>query len=160
MSRPVEVKVGEVLFRILPFDAFRQLRLFGDLQKEVLPSIGGVLNTAMAKDSERDDRAVIDAFRELSMRFDGATLERWANLLLDPDYVSFEISGNREPSKLSPTNRGLALPDFAAVLELMFHVGRVNFAGPLTRWAALSGLAQKAAAYLPAGFATTSSTSS
>lgn len=153
--RAQEVKIGDTVFRILPFDPWRQLELFGNLQREILPSVGGVLNSALAKDSERDDKAAIEAFRDLSTRFDGATLKKWAELLIDPEYVSFEIDG-REPAKLSSANRGLALPDFSYVLELMYHVGRVNFAGPLTRWAGLSGLAQKARAYLSADSATTS----
>lgn len=158
--RPVDVKVNDVTFRIIPFDAFRQLELFGDLQKEILPYVGGVLSTALAKESERDETATINAFRELSSNFDGKTLKRWADLLLDPDYVTFEDERTGQPAKLNAVNRGMALADFAAILELMFHVGRVNFAAPLSRWAALSGLAQKAKAYLPGGSATSSSPSS
>ena len=146
------VVIQGVSFDIRPFDAFRQLRLFGDLQKEVLPAVGGVLNVALAGKgtSQVDEAAVINAFRDLCMRFDGATLEHWANLLLDQNYVTVTLPGRREPEKLDLVARGQALADFSAVLELMYHVGKVNFADPLTRWAALSGLARKLTATLSA----------
>lgn len=148
--RPTEAVVGNVKFWILPFDPFRQLRLFGDLQKEILPHVGGLLSVALAadRDADRDETAGVQAFRDLSSNLGGAVLEKWAKLLLDPEHVTFEDPSTGNPARLNDVNRGLALPDFAAVLELMYHVGRVNFAGPLSRWAALSGLAQKAKAFL------------
>lgn len=159
-TAPQDITIGEVRFRIVPFDAFRQLRLFGDLQKEILPSVGGVLSAAFGKDDEqRDEKAAIEAFRNLSANFDGVTLERWAKLLIDPEHITFE-DDRGQPQKLSTLNRDMALPDFAAVLELMFHVGRVNFAAPLSRWAALTGLVQKAKAFLPASSPTKSSANS
>jgi hypothetical protein len=158
--RPQEVTVGEVKFRITPFDPWTQLRLFGDLQKEILPHVGGMLSAAFgAENGQRDEQAAIQAFRDLSANLGGAVLEKWAKLLLDPDYVTFEMN-RAEPAKLTQVNFGMALPDFAAMLELMYHVGRVNFAGPLSRWAGLSGLAQKAREHLSGSFATTSSANS
>lgn len=157
-----QVNIQGVEFFIRPFDAFRQLRLFGDLQKEVLPSVGGVLNVALAsgKDGEQvDESKVIDAFRDLCMKFDGAALERWANALIDAEYITAQLPSKREPEKLDKVTRGMALQDFSAVLELMYHVGKVNFADPLARWASLSGLAQKLTAKLSGSSAATSSTS-
>lgn len=144
--KPTEVVIGKARFYITPFDGFRQLRLFGDLQKEILPSVGGVLNQVLSKGEKADeqtDAAAIAAFRELSSRFDGATLERWANALLDGEYIAFETEDMREPRKLGKSSILDALPDMSYILELMFHVGKVNFAAPLARWASLTGLAQK-----------------
>lgn len=143
-SSMVTVEIGEVTFRIRPFDAFKQLRMFGDLQKEVLPSVGGVMNVALASkaDDEKTDASAIQAFRALSSNFSGDQLEKWAKLLIDPEYVSFEVQGE-EPRKLTKLYYGEAFADFSMVLELMFHIGKANFADPLTRWAGLSGLARK-----------------
>ena len=158
--RPQEVTIGEVKFRITPFDPWAQLRMFGDLQKEILPHVGGMLSAAFgAADGQRDEQAAVQAFRDLSANLSGATLEKWAKLLLDPDYVTFEMNRG-EPARLTQVNFGMALPDFAAVLELMYHVGRVNFADPLSRWAGLSGLAQRAKAHLSASSGMTSSANS
>jgi len=160
VTRITQVEISGVTFRIVPFDPFRQLELFGNLQKEILPAVGGVLNVAFGKGGEDEgtDRAAIEAFRDLSTRFDGATLKKWADLLIEPDFVTFEREG-REPQKMSKAMRGDALTDFADVLELMFHIGKVNFADPLQRWAGLSGLAQKVLAKMSDGSAKTSSTS-
>jgi hypothetical protein len=153
VSREITVEIKHNSYRIRPFDAFKQLAMFGDLQREVLPAIGGVLNVAIGSkgddaDSEAGDKAAIAAFRDLSTQFDGKTLLRWANLLLDEQYIIVEMEG-RTPEKLDRHVRETALEDFADVLELMFHVGKVNFAAPLQRWASLSGLAQKLTARLP-----------
>jgi hypothetical protein len=143
MKAQTTVEIGGITFRISPFDAFTQLRLFGDLQKEILPAVGGVLNVTLGseKNLENSDAAAIAAFRDLSSNFDGATLEKWATKLLQEEYITFEVPG-MEPQKLSPYRRGEAFPDLSYLLELMFHVGKVNFAAPLARWAALSGVAQ------------------
>jgi|SRR6186713_444496 len=141
----VSKKIGEVTFRITPFDPFKQLQLFGNLQKEILPAVGGVLNVTLGSETVADadaDAAAIKAFRELSANFSGDVLLKWANLLLEDDYITFEFPGD-EPKKLTKHNRTDALPDMSYILELMFHVGKVNFADPLQRWAGLSGLAQK-----------------
>lgn len=162
MSRrdPVKIEIKEHTFRITAFDAFSQLRMFGDLQKEILPAIGGVLNVAFDKTDEgRSDAAAIEAFRDLSMRFDGKTLERWAGMLLDEEHITVELDG-REARKLDKLTRQLALDDFADILELMFHVGKVNFAAPLQRWASLSGLAQKLAGKLASDGSTVKSSTS
>lgn len=146
MSKPTEVVIGDTRFYITPLDPFVQLRLFGDLQREILPSVGGLLNHVLGKSGEADasaDAAGIAALRELSTRFDGAALERWAGLLLDAEYVAFETNDMREPAKLRKSEHRRAFPDMTYILELMFHVGKVNFAAPLARWASLTGLAQK-----------------
>lgn len=157
------VEIGGVKFIITPFDAFKQLKLFGNLQREILPAVGGVLNVTLAKESaagEDADAAALKAFRDLSANFDGDTLLKWANaLLLEGENVVFEMDGN-EPKKLTKMNREDALPDLSYVMELMFHVGKVNFADPLQRWAGLSGLAHKLTAKLSASSGQTSSKNS
>lgn len=154
----VEVTIGETVFIIRPMDAFTQLRLFGDLQKEVLPALGGVINViADPKETgDKMDAVAIDAVRNLSERLGGEALQKWAKLLLNGEYVSYQREGDRNPSKLDKVGMEMAFGDFSEVLELMYHVGKVNFADPLTRWAGLSGLAQRMTARLSAGSGPTS----
>ena len=144
MKEPVKREVDGVMFYIRPFDAFVQLKMFGDLQREILPSVGGVLNVSLASDAEgaKQDAEAIKAFRDLSSNFSGDTLTRWAKMLLDEDHVSFE-DANGSVKKLNRHNQGEALEDFSAILELMYHVGKLNFSDPLVRWASLSGLVLK-----------------
>lgn len=156
-----EVEIDGVTFRIVPFDPFKQLKLFGDLQREVLPAVGGVMNVAFAQQADQGegaDRAAIGAFRELSMKFGGDVLEKWAKILIDPDHVSFETDGG-EPKKLVKALHGEAFSDFSMILELMYHVGKVNFADPLARWAGLTGLARKLSDRLSGSSAQTSKAS-
>lgn len=161
MIQPTTVQVGEVNFHILPFDPFRALELFGDLQVNILPAVGGVMAAALDKESERDETAVIGAFRDLCMKFDGKTLKAWADKLLSQDHISFEpVDGGHEPRKLTVSARAEAFDDFSHVLELMYHVGKVNFAVPLARWAGLSGLAQPLREKLLESFGKTSSPNS
>lgn len=154
------VQIDDVTFHIQAFDAFTQLRMFGDLQREILPALGGVMNVVMAadKDAGRDEKAMLAAFHDLSSRFSGDTLAKWAARLLDEQHVSFDTQ-HEAPQKLTKHNMSDALPDFGAVLELMYHVGKLNFADPLARWASLSGLAQKLTAKLSASSVPTSSRS-
>lgn len=142
MKESVKREVDGVMFYIRPFDAFTQLKMFGDLQREILPSVGGVLNVSLASDADgaKQDAEAIKAFRDLSANFSGDTLTRWAKMLLDEDHVSFE-DANGSVKKLNRHNQGEALEDFSAVLELMYHVGKVNFFLPLVRWSGLTGLA-------------------
>lgn len=157
MSKVVDCEVDGVKFFIRPFGPFEQLKMFGDLQREILPSVGGVLNVSLASDAEgsKQDAEAIKAFRDLSSNFSGDTLTKWAKLLLNEEYVSFEDSSG-SVKKLNRHNQGEALEDFAAVLELMYHVGKVNFADPLARWASLSGLVLKLKDKLSASSGTTS----
>lgn len=157
MRKQTVVEIGSKEFRITQFDPFRQLKLFADLQKEVLPAVGGVLNVAFSKtgDEKADDQAGIAALRELSAKFDGTQVLRWADLLIDQEYVAVSIDG-ADPVKLTKIAREDVFEDFSEVLELLYHIGKVNFAAPLARWASLSGLAQKLTAKLSASSATTS----
>lgn len=158
MSRTTEVTIGETVFFIRQFDAFTQLRLFGDLQKEILPALGGVINVIADKsaDGEKVDAMAIDAMRNLSERLGGAALEKWARLLLDGEYVAYQMTGERQSNKLDKVALATAFTDFSQVLELMYHVGKVNFADPLARWAGLSGLARRMMAPLSGSSAPTS----
>ncbi|SSW67319.1 hypothetical protein AVE30378_02560 [Achromobacter veterisilvae] len=144
MSRTISVPIGATTFHISKFDAFRQLELLGDLQKEVLPAAGGLLSAVFSEggpEQARDDLAMAQALRDLSVRLGGGELKKWANLLIDPELVSFELSG-RDPQKLTEPRRGLAFEDFSQILELMFHILMHNFSGPFAQWAGRFGPAR------------------
>ena len=79
MSRTLSVPIGTTTFHILKFDAFTQLKLLGDLQKEILPAAGslfGAVVDGQASDCSagageatlRDEQAVMQALRHLSSR--------------------------------------------------------------------------------------------
>lgn len=152
MSAVKQITLGTTIFRISRFDPFRQLKLLGDLQKEVLPAAGSLLASVLGGDGggqARDEAAMMTAFRDLSAKLGGDALANWAERLIDPELVSVELDG-REPQKLTSAHRGLAFADYAEILELLFHILEHNFAGPLARWAGRFGPARAKLASLSA----------
>lgn len=153
MSAIKEVTIGTTIFRISRFDPFRQLKLLGDLQKEVLPAAGSMMAAVFGGEGEaqaKDEQAMLQAFRDLSARLGGDALAAWADRLIDAELVTFELAG-RDPQKLTAAHRGMAFSDFSEILELLFHVLEHNFAGPLVRWAGRFGPARETLAKLSAG---------
>ena len=153
MSATKEVTIGTTIFRISRFDPFRQLKLLGDLQKEVLPAAGSMMAAVFGGEGEaqaKDEQAMLQAFRDLSTRLGGDALAAWAERLIDPELVTFELAG-RDPQKLTAAHRGMAFSDFAEILELLYHVLEHNFAGPLVRWAGRFGPAREKLASLSGG---------
>lgn len=150
MSKATEVVIGSTTYIIRPFDAFTQLRLFGDLQREILPAMGGLLNVVADKkeDDAKINAAGVQALRELSERLGGAALEKWANALIHGDYIAYQPEGDRTAQKLDRAGQALAFSDFSEILELLFHICRVNFAAPFARWVSLTGLARSMAGRL------------
>ncbi|KAG1245368.1 hypothetical protein G6F65_021268 [Rhizopus arrhizus] len=74
MSATKEVTIGTTIFRISRFDPFRQLKLLGDLQKEVLPAAGSMMAAVFGGEGEgqaKDEQAMLQAFRDLSTRLAG-----------------------------------------------------------------------------------------
>jgi len=137
-----EVTIGQTTFYLTTFAPRDQLRIFGDLQKELLPSIGTLLAAAAAgagdDEARLDEGALLGALRAFSSSLDGKGLEAWCDKLIDSERVTFE-RGDRGALKLTKTHMDGAFEDFAEILELLFHIIQMNFAGPLARWLDLSG---------------------
>jgi hypothetical protein len=151
MSRTKSVQIGTTTFHVTKFDALTQLKLLGDLQKEIVPSAGALFGAVVGEAGEtretRDEQAIMDALRQLSGRLGGDELKKWFDVLVTAENVSFELEG-REPQTLTEAHRGLAFQDYSEILELMFHVLTHNFSGPLVRWAGRFGPAREKLANL------------
>lgn len=130
MAKPIEVEVNGTVFFITPMDAFEALAVFGDLQKDILPAVGDLI-TAVAKDSDpqADEAAMARAIEKLSGKLDGKQLTRWTDRLLTKDSITVEINGADLP--LDAAAKSMAFREFTDILELLLHVIKVNFAGPL-----------------------------
>lgn len=138
MAKPIEVVINDTTFFITPMDAFEALAVFGDLQKDVLPAVGDLLGSLARDDGGNDDAAMARALEKLSSKLDGKQLRQWADRLLTKDSISVELNGN--DMQLDATAKVMAFKEFTDILELMLHVIKVNFAGPLARWLSRSGL--------------------
>ncbi len=159
-----EVTIGAAVFYLQTFAPLDQLRIFGDLQKELLPSLGGVLAAAASKGEDGDvgfdEASLVNAIRAFSGSLDGKGLEAWCAKLIDSERVTFERDG-KDARKLTKSNMDHAFEDFTEILELLFHIIQLNFAGPLGRWLGHfgPGLKEKLGGLLE-GSETTSSPSS
>lgn len=142
--KPIEIEVAGVTFYYDRMDAFEALEVFGDLQKDVLPSIGGLLSALGATGGEGEEAldgasdAVAEAVARLSANFTGKQLRHWCDRLITKDRVSVEIEGDAR--RLGQTERRLAFDSFTDILELLFHVLRIEFAEPLFTYANQFGL--------------------
>ncbi|HEL5025733.1 TPA: hypothetical protein UOA81_000902 [Stenotrophomonas maltophilia] len=143
-----EVQIGQTTFYLTTFAPRDQLRIFGDLQKELLPSVGTLFTAAAGKseadDGELDEAVLLGAIRSFSGSLDGKGLDAWCGRLIDAERVTYEKSG-RDARKLTPGQMDDAFDDFGEILELLFEIIKLNFAGPLGRWLGLfgSGLGEK-----------------
>lgn len=135
--KPVEVIVNDVTFIIHRMDAFDALAAFGDLQKDILPAIGGAFG-ALDNADDQAEAAMADAIAKLSKQLDGKQLKYWADRLLDKERVSAEVDGELKP--LNAATRAEVFETFADILELMFHVIKLEFASPLAGWLDRLGL--------------------
>lgn len=134
-----EVVIGAATFYLQTFAPRDALRIFGDLQKELLPSLGGVLAAVASQDEgDLNPDALLAGIKSFSISLDGKALDAWCDRLIDPERVAFERNG-KDARKLSKANMDEAFEDFAEILELLFHIIKLNFAGPLGRWLGHSG---------------------
>jgi len=61
MAKPVEYRQGETVFYIHRFPAFQAMTVLGDLQKVLLPALGGAMGTAKGIDLDSQDMAALGA---------------------------------------------------------------------------------------------------
>lgn len=134
-----EVVIGATTFYLQTFAPRDALRIFGDLQKELLPSLGGVLAAVASEDGgDINPETLLAGIKSFSVSLDGKALDAWCDRLIDPERVTYEKNG-KDARKLTKANMDDAFEDFAEILELLFHIIKLNFAGPLGRWLGLSG---------------------
>ncbi|WP_088100266.1 phage tail assembly chaperone [Xanthomonas retroflexus] len=138
-----EVQIGQTTFYLTTFAPREQLRIFGDLQKELLPSIGALLAAAAGKKGtvggDWDETDLLGAIRSFSSSLDGKGLDAWCGRLIDSERVIYEKAG-RDARKLTQSQMDDAFEDFAEILELLFEIIQLNFAGPFVHWLDRSGL--------------------
>lgn len=127
---------GDYTFAIRPFPAFHSMKVLGDLQKVVVPALGGAIGGLKPESLDMDTSdvkfiggAVADAFNNLAKTLDGDTLERAAELLLDPQYVSVAPLHTKD---FQPLDEGAVNEIFSGriidLIALMVQIFKVNYA--------------------------------
>ena len=145
-STPAVFEIGGRTFYVLRMPPFEALKVFGDLQRDLLPALGALGPAVLGdKGTEKIDAdAFAAAVRQASMALDGASLDRWAKRLLVPERVSFEAD-DTEPQKLAPARFDAAFGEFTDIIELLYRVIVLEFAGPFGQWLSRTGLAGRLA---------------
>ncbi|QNS14572.1 phage tail assembly chaperone [Mannheimia bovis] len=137
-----EIQIGNTTFFVQKFSAMRQLEIFGDLQKTLLPSFGKLLN-GFGKNKEDDEKAAeesekafLDGLKSLSSQLDGKSLIALANQLILPDYVAFvrDDFNNGNDSKLSKDKFDYAFDEMGDLVELVIFILKLNFSSFFTKY--------------------------
>lgn len=97
---------GDYDFAIRQFNPFLAMRVLGELQKLLVPAIGGALDGANEDmtDIAAMGGAVGGALLKMAEIVDGDKLEKAAKLLLDSNYISVSESGKKDFSRLDEGN--------------------------------------------------------
>lgn len=131
-----EVTINGNIFYIDRLNAFKQLEVFGDLQKDLLPALGGLMNS-LGGEGETE-AALTESLTALSQNLTGKQLKYWCDRLLTKDSITVET--DEGVRKLDQQTQNLVFSEFTDILELLYHVLRVNFSAPLANWANRIGL--------------------
>lgn len=135
-----QVTINDTTFYIRKMNAFEGLKVFGDLQKEVLPALGGAFdNMQGAKDGKVNPETMRDVIAGLSQALSGDSLAAWSSRLLCSGYVSFDLPSG-DAVELKKANFDTVFADFTGILELLVAVILENFKDPLAQLLSRTGL--------------------
>ena len=124
MASRVEKTIGEYNFFIRKLPALEALKLVGDLQKRIIGPASALIATQ--RNEALSDEGFAEGIRKLSEALDGDTL-LWAfKKLANPEYVSFQPSGE-EVEKLTENVIGKYELPLDVLIELAIEVAKVNY---------------------------------
>lgn len=93
---------GDYVFSIRQMPPFTAIKVLGELQKIILPAIGGILN-GVGKNPEADTannldmvKVLSEGLEKLATNLDGDKLEKAVSMLLDPNYVAVKAKDGKD----------------------------------------------------------------
>lgn len=133
MFERTEYKMGNDVFFIQQIPPLESLDVLGEVQKVLLPAIGGAMMGSAASNGlgakETGMNVVYMIIDSIPQHLDGASLKKLEELLIDERYIAVKVGGKGEALALDEdrineifTGRTLDL------LALMFKVFEINFA--------------------------------
>ena len=146
-------KQGEYEFSIRMMNPFRAMKVLGDLQKMIIPTLGGAASALQdSSDNSEVVAAIGGALSTIAENVDGDKLQLACNLLLDPDYIAVKEKGSKSFVSVSHD-------DLAAIftgrpwdmLALCYKIFEVNFLDFSTSSSVPTGV-QKALSEIKATF--------
>ncbi|MCR1838608.1 hypothetical protein NSA18_12055 [Pasteurella caecimuris] len=144
-----EIQIGESTFFVQKFSAMEQLRIFGDLQKTLIPSLAKLFSNAppQSKTEKTVEKKVenTDGFAEgleqLSRELDGSSLIKLAEMLIKPELVAVQRDdlNNGNDMKLTRPKFDEVFADMSEIVELVIFILRLNFESFFTKYLARLG---------------------
>lgn len=132
MFERTQYKMGKDVFYIQQIPPLEALDVLGEVQKVLLPAIGGAMIGSAASSGAKPEETGVNVLYmimdSLPQHLDGATLKKMEGLLLDSRYIAVKVEGKGEAVALDEdvinelfTGRTLDL------IALMFKVFEINF---------------------------------
>ena len=121
-------KQGDYEFSIRQMNPFKAMRVLGELQKIIIPAVGGAV--AGLKDSSDNAEIVATvggALGQLATSLDGDKLERACKLLLDCEYLAVKESGGQTTRVSEDELEAIYTGRPWDMLALCYKVFEVNF---------------------------------
>lgn len=89
-------KQGEYEFSIRQMNPFRAMKVLGDLQKLIVPALGGAAAGLQDSAENKEMYATIaGALRQLATDMDGDSLEKACTLLLNTEYIAVKAPDSK-----------------------------------------------------------------
>lgn len=122
------VPLGDDVFFIQKFPVFEGMRVLGELQKLLLPSIGGLAAGADLKSGKLEGEGLVAALMLLSENLNSDKMEKLSQTLLNEKYISVKVGGKGEAIPLDEETLNLIFTGrYFDVLVLMYYVAKVNY---------------------------------
>ena len=134
--RPTEVVIDGRLFLVSKLPPREALAAAADLIKLIGPSIAALASGGKDASEAERNASTAQAMQLAFAQMDGQVLNRWIDRLVNGTTIAIDNGNGGMPL---PNYERDAL-EFDTLLELLYHVGRVNLADPLARLLTRTGL--------------------
>lgn len=152
-----EIQIGSSTFFVQKFSAMEQLRIFGDLQKSLVPALAKIIGVAdgetsknatpeqLAEMAKQSAVNFSEGLQQLSGQLSGAELLKLADMLIKPELVTVQRDdfNNGTDKKLQKNDFDLVFDDFSEIIELVIFILRLNFEPFFTKYLARLGSVQE-----------------
>lgn len=122
-----EINIGDGnIFYVQQYPPFEGLRVLGELQKVICPSLSGAV-IGLKNDGFIGD-GLAGGLMTLSENIDADKMEKLSKMLLNPQYVAVKIKGSKEVVALTEdVVNQIFTGRYFDMLYLMFKVAKENF---------------------------------
>lgn len=152
-----EIQIGESTFFVQKFSVMDQIRIFGDLQKTLVPSLGkmfGMFGASTPEKANADQLTDLakksavefaEGVQQLSQQLSGAELVKLVDMLVKPELVTVQRDdfNNGTDKKLQKNDFDLVFDDMSEIIELVIFILRLNFESFFMKFLARLGSEQE-----------------